>query len=507
MTFENKVPIIGASREARRVLARAFQPTHGGGAMQDPQQAVKQVWQAWLGPADRVVVGVSGGADSVALLRLLAAYAPGAGRRMLAVHVHHGLRGPAADADQRFVLRVCARLGVPCAVYRGQAAAWARRWHLPLEEAGRRLRHACLLDAAAAFRARAVALAHHQDDQAETLLLHLLRGAGGRGLSAMRAVRPFPHPGAPPGLKLLRPLLGVPRAALENYLRAAGGSWRRDRTNRDLGFARNRIRHQLIPSLQKNFNPRATAALSQSADLLAKDDDLLAEMARRALARTGRPGPQGGFSLSTEPLRHLPESLQGRVFSLLWDHLGLPAKSYDWLRLFSAALENRRQARWNLPGRWTAVRSGAWLRFIPPGHGPVQRAAFRQQEVNPGSIFGVKIETVPVPKNPGRRRRRSTSIVVDARKIQMSGLRIRFRQPGDSMRPLGLQGRKSLKKIMNEMRIPAAQRVRWPLLLSGENIIWVYRGPTSEEVKIGPGTKKALKIEIIFKKSRSDSKT
>ena len=251
---------------------------------------VAEKLQAWVGPAARLVVGVSGGADSVALLHLLAADKDRR-HRLLAVHVNHGLRGAQAQRDEAFVVSLCTRWGVPCKVYapdvRGAAAG--RKWSV--EEAGRKLRQECFLLAAREFGAQAVLLAHHRDDQAETVLFNFLRGTGLRGLGGMLPVRVFPHPGAPAGLKLIRPLLEVAKADLTAYCRSQHLTWRHDQSNEDTNFSRNRIRRRLIPWLEKNFNPALRLVLARAAESAARDEAWLESSpnGRCALARRRQP--------------------------------------------------------------------------------------------------------------------------------------------------------------------------------------------------------------------------
>jgi tRNA(Ile)-lysidine synthase len=230
-----------------------------------------------LPPGATIVVGLSGGADSVALTDALASLRRRRGFRLVAAHLDHGLRPGSAD-DAAFCAALCESLGVPLRVARADVRGRAARERGGLEQAARRERYACLRRVAEEERAVAVAVAHTRDDQAETLLLRLLRGAGATGLAAMR-----PRSG-----DLLRPLLGVSRAEVLDHLRTRGLSWREDPSNLDPAHRRNRVRHELLPWLEERFNPSVRAALARTASLLADEADHVRAEAEALLARIAR---------------------------------------------------------------------------------------------------------------------------------------------------------------------------------------------------------------------------
>ncbi len=326
---------------------------------------IRKTLLALLPAKGTVLTGVSGGADSIALLVLLAEIMPDSKKRLRAVHIHHGLRGRDADRDQKLVIRICQHLGVPCTIYSRQVGVEAKKLGVAIEEAGRITRQACLLEAAQIYKSRAIALAHHLDDQAETLLLNLLRGAGGRGLAAMRPSRPFPHPHAPQGLRLIRPLLEVSKQELESFLHEQGISWRRDKSNRDLTFSRNRIRHILLPKLERDFNPQIKSLLARSAQALARDDELLNHLGQRSLQRLASPLPAVGLKLSRKSFNRLSEGLRWRVLALLWDQLRIPQKSTMHLeRIMSAAAQ--KHAGLSLPGGWRLTAKADIMAFTRP---------------------------------------------------------------------------------------------------------------------------------------------
>ena len=231
----------------------------------------------------RVVAALSGGADSVAQLMLLVDLAAtGVVTVAGAAHLDHRLR-PEAPRDQAFCQALCERLGVPFVARTVDVAALAGQWRTSIEAAARRARYAFLEDARVELGADRIAVAHTLDDQAETVLLRLLRGAGTRGLRGILPVRG----------RIVRPLLGCTRAALRADLAARGEAWREDATNADLDVPRNRVRHELLPLLAARYQPAVTRLLARTAAVADAEDALLEALAEEAGRRVVEPAPGG----------------------------------------------------------------------------------------------------------------------------------------------------------------------------------------------------------------------
>jgi tRNA(Ile)-lysidine synthase len=343
--------------------------------------------RANIQPGDRLSVAVSGGADSVALL--LALHAANAAPReslgvgLSAVHVHHGLRGEEADADQRFVEELCGRLNVPLHLH--QSSVPDRVAHTreagsaeTIEEAARAIRYGFFTSLLAEGHADAVLTAHTLDDQAETVLMKLLRGAWTEGLSAIHPVLTLPKG------KILRPFLNTRRVEIESFLNSIGQSWRNDSTNADTTYTRNRIRHELLPQL-RTFNPSLDQTLANLAELAREEETRWqAELSRLLpqLLLPGKPVRGGGRSVSTAPgqaavsieldrLRTLDPALRRRVLRAAARQLGARLSFDETSRLLALCgfrplptVAARTGATLHLPNGLRADRSPRELRLF-----------------------------------------------------------------------------------------------------------------------------------------------
>lgn len=444
-----------------------------------------------------ILAGVSGGSDSIALLHLLARFLPRAKERLHVVHVNHGLRIKDSNLDEEHTQAHCTALGLLCLVYQRPVADMARRRKISLEEAGREARHECFLDAARTFKAKAVVLAHHLDDRAETLLLNLIRGAAGQGLSALHYVRPFPHPLAPEGLRLVRPLLGITKQELETYLIRSELSWRQDQTNHDEAFTRNRIRASLLPLLEREFTPQIKLLLARSAEILGRDDALLAEMADREWSGAVVEESHGRAVLSCRRLLALHPSLLWRILARAWDRLGIPHKSSVHLDHLQALAAGRASA-FSLPGGWRASRSKDLLVLSRSGRGQAAPgyavSLDRPVCTNPGLPYGVQKEILTKTQRQFPRQGGDT-VRMDADKA--GDLILRNSRPGDFIRLLGMGGkRKAVRKVLSEMKLTSQEKALWPLVAGEREVFWIFKGPVSESVKITPETRRILQIKI-----------
>lgn len=303
-------------------------------------------WLAGYPPGRRYLIGVSGGRDSMVLLRLL----HGAGfRRLLVCHLDHGLRGRESRLDARFVEREAGRLGLEFAGERADVSAVAIEHRCSIETAGRRARYAFFARVAKRARCRSIFLAHHADDRVETFLFNLLRGAGPGGLSGMREVTSTTVEGT--SLTLLRPLLGVWRAEIDEFAEGSRLRFREDSTNRCSDATRNRLRHEALPALARAMGRDVRVSLWRAAELLAAEDDWA----------TGRMSRFQGELLSAGELRAMHPAEQRRVILAWLRACSVPDVGYSEIESVRALVEKERPAKVNLPGCHFARRSAGRL--------------------------------------------------------------------------------------------------------------------------------------------------
>ncbi|HEY2839150.1 MAG TPA: tRNA lysidine(34) synthetase TilS [Pirellulales bacterium] len=344
-----------------------------------------------------VLAGVSGGADSIALLRALVALQneasqdgvdtscqqDGPGRssgaelgarrtvdsvdsppgRLIAAHFHHGLRGADADADMRFVVQLCERLGVECVVGRAEEQTSTMRQSRASEETSRDARYQFLIATAHQVGARYVAVAHTADDQAETVLHHVVRGAGLAGLAGMPRARELAH-----GLALARPLLGARRAAARAYLADLGQTFREDSSNRDSVYTRNRLRNELLPALAADYNPQIIDALLRLGALAADAQELIAEQAAELLVRCLSHREPERLIFHAPALAAAPRHLLREALIAAWREQGWPMGAMghsEWTDLAELATEPTPRKR-IFPGEVAAERTADQLVLSKP---------------------------------------------------------------------------------------------------------------------------------------------
>ncbi len=476
-----------------------------------------------LSPGDRVGVAVSGGADSVALLRILHGLREKLGVTLLVVHFDHCLRGEESDADAEFVAGLARGYGLQFVIDREDVAGVAKRNKWNLEDAARRLRYAFFERTVRDRRATRIAVAHTADDQAETVLGHLLRGTGPTGLAGIYPVAGF----------VVRPLLRVRRHELRDYLRAAGKSWREDSTNLDLQRLRARIRSRLLPLLEREFSPRIAERLAELARLSREDNefwtaltesrfdalvardehglsiraaDLLEPMALRAATPADKP-PRSAQGL---PLQALTERLIRRLYQeLRGSREGLAARHVE--QVIRLAAVSGGGHRVELPGGAFVEKDFGKLTFA------IQSQRGRERRPIGGSqqsvTFSYPIELpehgcadVSVPELQRRFRlkvidwtcaERETSTgctALDAALLRMP-LILRNWRPGDAYRPLGRRQIHKLKQMFVEGRIPVRDRAAWPVLESAGRVVWARGMAPARDFCAGEGTVAGVVIE------------
>jgi len=314
----------------------------------------RQAAKALLPDGCRLLVAVSGGSDSVALLHLVARYARGGRLAPTVAHLDHGLRR-GSRTDRRFVERLATELSLPCLAERREVPDLRRRAESP-EEAARRVRRAFLIEVAAKCRADHIATGHTLDDQAETVLMRLVRGAGATALTGMAPRGPGPF---------VKPLLHLERETLRAWLRSGNIPFREDPSNRDLRFDRNRVRKLALPMLRETLNPRAARHLVKAAGRFREDALLVDEMARGAYLAWTRVEKSGTVALDAKALAEAPPPLANRVAGLALRRAGADARRIA-TRHIEALIDLARGGsgrELHLPGRIVARKARRWLRL------------------------------------------------------------------------------------------------------------------------------------------------
>ena len=448
-----------------------------------------------LPSAARVAVAVSGGSDSIALVHLLLELQDAGGFRIAGlVHVHHGLRGATADADEAFCRGVAGALALPLLVERVDVRARAAQERRSLEDAARTMRYDALARAAAVLNADRVAVGHTRDDQAETVLLKLLRGAGTGGLAGIH-----PRRGA-----VVRPLLDAGREELRAWLAVRGIAFVEDETNRDVRLRRNAVRHRVMPVLREHFGPGVATVLARHAEVAREDEHLLGQSAA-VLADKVIEETAGGIALDWGRLSDAPAAIRRRVVREALRRAGVPEPGLDHVL---DAVEVARGGRTGaaLPGRIRAsLRAG---RLVVARREPREPrpGGFCYELSVPGSLWVPEAGSTldarraepGAPEVAGRLAAPGPrTAIVDADTLT-SWLTVRSWRPGDRLRPLGLGGRrKKLQDLFTDRKVPADERHRLPLVVDAEGrIVWVPGHAIDEAYRVTAGTRAVLLLTM-----------
>lgn len=432
-----------------------------------------------LAPGDSAVVAVSGGPDSMALLHLLSRLAAGMRLKLTVAHVNHGFRGEESDEEERMVEAYARGLGLPFRVAHLDMPAYIRETGKNGQAASRERRYAFLAETAAECGASKVALAHHAGDQAETVLMRLLRGAGPAGLSGIRAERSFAN------VELIRPLLRINKEALVGYCEAEGIPYRIDSSNDKRRYTRNRLRLDVLPLLRE-FNPRLEETLGRLAEVMQAENAYLTEAAEAAFASLIRP-LDGGFAFSRKAFAGLHLALQRRLIKLLLDYLATgPEKQEDFgyslteIVRTAALREGPPNFTLDLAADLQFCREYDTVRIAPPDkphpflHYITEKDAgfLSLPLMGTGTVLGgfTAFDAGELPET-GRNGR---DYAVFDRDCLCFPLTVRPRREGDRMSVMGLKGAKKVKDIFIDEKIPARLRASWPIVTDGNGrILWL----------------------------------
>ena len=452
-----------------------------------------------LSDRERILVAVSGGPDSSALLHLLCELQAEFHLHLEVAHLQHGIRGEEAKEDARFVADLAEKLKLPFHLKeihlallksdagKGNLEAWARV-----------ARYRFFADVVCERKLDKVATAHTLDDQGETVLMWTLRGSGMKGLGGMAPLhRVYPTEGGGPALTVIRPLLEVSKAEVLDYLKTRQFHYRIDPSNRDATLLRNWLRLELLPTLQQRVGENLAVRLSRQAELIRGEDELLDQMARKSLERLLGPSGLDRLEFLREPkalrrriLRLWIESARGHLRGLDFVHVE------ELLRLIEARTP---QGRLSIPGGWELVREYEALKLAkrskglkPPCYSysfkigtplniPEARVAIRSQRI-----------TAPIGELPTG----LTEAVFDF-DLLVEPLTVRNFRAGDRIHPLNMAGHRKLKDLFIDRKVPLSTRATLPILVMGKDVLWIPGYARSEIARVSKKTTSILQIKAV----------
>lgn len=479
---------------------------------------------AMIKNGETVLVAVSGGADSLALLYGLHALHSQLDCQLHIAHLNHCLR-PDADADADFVQQHAAHLELPCTLQSTDVPRLVKQWKLSVETAARQARYQFYEEVSTQIGATKVALGHHQDDTAETVLMNLIRGSGSTGMKGIPPVR---------NLKFIRPLAGFTRQHIETFLASKGLVPRHDSTNTDIRYLRNRIRHALIPKLESDYNPNIKVGLSRTADVLGAESEYLDTVAKEAFETCRVRDPDRVKALTTlesvvldrEKFQQFHIAVQRRVLRLsffeMLRHMGdlYFSQCEAMLRLIEGSAPNAALA---LPNGLRFRRVYQCLIFevntSSRSSFTIETESFAYPLAVPGKTFIAALNT-EITAELGDIRSGETLRLPDGRyeaifdyeRVKRAfadippetlPLTVRNRLRGDRFQPYGMRGTKKIKDFMIDAKVPRSERDRIPMLVCGDTVLWVVGYTTSDPFKIHSGTRQYLYLRYVSDKTSS----
>ena len=434
-------------------------------------------------PGTRAGLAVSGGADSVFLLEALGELAPRWNLQLSVVHIDHGIRGGASHADAEFVKDLAARHSLPFHLHRANVPAIDDN----LEQAARRVRQACFAELISSGATDRIATGHTRSDQAETVLYRILRGSGTAGLSG---ILPVTREG------IVRPLLELDRSEIECWLRKRNIPWREDATNQDCSYARNRLRHEILPLLRNTFNPRLDEVLAHMATIAQADETYWrAELARHPYSPV----------LSAPELVALPTALARRLIRRAIETVKGDLRQIDFVhveRVLEMSHSRDGHGRVQLPGL-EVQRSFDWVRFVAAGSADP-----------PGFDFSIALQPPGSVELPDGSARIMLQILEKADRVPAYGtvvneldwerfsshncalscLEVRNWRPGDRYRRVGQSHSQKIKLLFQQARVPLWERQNWPIITYQGNIVWARRFGAAAEFAAGPTARWVLEV-------------
>jgi tRNA(Ile)-lysidine synthase len=475
------------------------------------EKAIKTIKQFdQISKGDKVLVGISGGPDSVALLLVLSQMTRRFGFSLVAAHLNHGLRGKKSDADEQFAREMANNLKIPFVSKKIDLKSQRRRRKGSLEEIAREERYNYLISVASRRGCKKVAVGHHADDNAETLLMNFIRGSGPKGLGGIPPVRPLKGD----DILLVRPLIEVTRDEIIAFLKKEEQDFCIDETNSDTAFRRNKIRHDLVPQIKNDYNPSITAVLNDTAEVMRSVDEFIeSEIQHKMDSVVNKTEDVVSFKQRSIKSIH-PFIRKAIIRRVLRDNFGVGIE-LNRLEEISRFIQASRAGTIKLPNSIVVMKEYSDLIIRKQ---ETEKEEFEKQLKVPGRVllgyFGTQLSldiienefygTEPGPSNVSftdiwqkiiSGRQIFVKELFDADKIDCDRISMRNRRKGDKYCPIGLGHNKDIKSIMIDEKIPVALRPKIPLLLNGDEIMWMIGYRINEKYKITEETRKILKVE------------
>ena len=447
-----------------------------------------------LSVGDKVLIAVSGGADSLSLLHVLHKLQRELSLSLHIAHIHHGLR---RESDQEVVLmkKHALKLGVPISVSRVHVEQYKTKAGGSTQEVARNLRYAALLKIAQRVGATQIATAHHRDDRVETLLMRILYGSGLDGLAAIPVCRELR-----PGVTLIRPLHDVSREEIENYCRIHQLVPVHDASNQKLTYLRNRIRLRLIPFLENEFGYHVKNSIAKTIDLLAQDARLLADVTADVFHQIAHQTEDNLLSVDLYRLHSLTPALQARILrQAMWTAGCVRASSVHVKNVLTLTENPVPSARLSLPGGVQAIRQYEVLHIGKPKKAKIEDSGVLELLV-PGRTYipwsgswlyaeYLKPDEVTLPIKDRKQ------AYLDADLLVMP-LYVSSRRPGDRLWPLGASGSRKVKKVLADRKVPRDQRHQIPLVISNNDVVWLGGVEIAHPYRVSENTKKILWLKL-----------
>lgn len=444
-----------------------------------------------------LLVAVSGGPDSVCLLHILVRLMEELGIRLHVAHLNHQLRGAEAEADAQYVSNLARRLGIPATIEQRDVKGYQKHKRISLEEAAREVRYTFLAQVAKAIGASRVAVGHTMDDHIETILMHLVRGTGTRGLRGLQPRAEWQSPEN--SLTIIRPLLQVSREETASYCHRQKLMPRIDASNLSLSPLRNRIRHQLLPLL-RSYNPQVTEALLRTAGIASDDLAFIDKEGSQLWAKIAQ-RQENTIILDKKGLLELPSALKRHLLRMSLEKLLGNVMDIEMRHIeeIMSALTKPAGKRLSLPGGLTfCVEYDRYLIGKDPAAlspFPILEGEFPLELPGKTMLPGWNIEASIIDREQMAERGNKFTAYFDLDKTG-DKLVVRSRQPGDWFQPLGMSQPKKLNEFMIDAKIPQAWRRRIPLVCSPQHILWVVGWRIDDRVKVTDATRRILCLEF-----------